>query len=95
MSFDTKQIQSIAKLARLNLSDGDREKFAGEIDGILNWVEQLNGVDITGIEPLTSVTAETNRMRADVVTDGNIQAELTANAPESVMGFYVVPKMVE
>lgn len=95
MSFDAKQIQGIARLARLNLSDTEKEKFAEDINGILNWVEQLNNVQVENIEPLTSINEETNRMRSDEVTEGNLQTELTANAPETVMGFYVVPKMVE
>ncbi|MDR2902633.1 MAG: Asp-tRNA(Asn)/Glu-tRNA(Gln) amidotransferase subunit GatC [Lactobacillales bacterium] len=95
MSFDTKTIQNIAKLARLKLTPEAQEKFTTEVDGILKWVEQLNAVDVTGIDPLVSVFTQENDWRKDAVTIGNIQKELMQNAPEEAHGFYVVPKVVE
>lgn len=95
MSFNEKTVANIANLARLNVPEADQHKFAGEIDGILKWVEQLGEVNVDGIEPLISVSAQVKAERADEVTDGNIQADLMKNAPESAHGFFVVPKMVE
>lgn len=95
MSFDEKTVATIANLARINLAPADEPKFAGEIEGILKWVEQLQEVNVDGIEPMISVSAQINAERPDVVTDGNIQSDLMKNAPESAHGFYVVPKMVE
>ncbi|MGN1063580.1 MAG: Asp-tRNA(Asn)/Glu-tRNA(Gln) amidotransferase subunit GatC [Alphaproteobacteria bacterium] len=95
MAFNEETLANVANLARLNLSEAARQKFAGEVNGILNWVEQLQQVNVDGIEPLISVTAQTNAERKDEVTDGNIQADLMKNAPESAHGFFVVPKMVE
>lgn len=95
MSFNEKTVATIANLARLNLAPADEPKFAGEIEGILKWVEQLQEVNVDGIEPLISVTEQVKADRADVVTDGNIQDDLMKNAPESAHGFYAVPKMVE
>lgn len=95
MAFNEETVANVANLARLNLTDEQKQKFAGEVDGILNWVEQLQEVNVDGIEPLISVTEQTEAIRSDIVTDGNIQADLMKNAPESAHGFYVVPKMVE
>ena len=95
MAFNEETVANVANLARLHLTDDQKQKFAGEVDGILNWVEQLQEVNVDGIEPLISVTEQTKAIRADVVTEGNIQADLMKNAPESAHGFYVVPKVVE
>lgn len=95
MSFDKQTTAKIATLARLNLDEDSQQKMAGEIAGILKWVEQLQEVDVTNVEPLVSISGGTEPMRADVVTVGGLQEELMQNAPESAHGFYVVPKMVE
>ena len=95
MSFNEQTIKTIANLARLRFPKEDEEKFMNDINGILDWVEQLKEVDVTGVEPLVSVSPRESAIRADQVTDGGIQNELMANAPESVQGFYEVPRMVE
>lgn len=95
MSFDLQTTANIANLARLNLDEKSKEKMAGEIAGILKWVEQLQEVDVTNVEPLISINGANQPMRKDVVTEGDIQAELMQNAPESAHGFFEVPKMVE
>lgn len=95
MSFNEQTIKTIANLARLRFPKEDEEKFMKDIDSILNWVEELKEVNIDGVEPLVSVTPRTSAVRTDEVTDGGLQTELMANAPESVQGFYEVPKMVE
>ncbi len=95
MSFDEKTIKNIAKLSRLHFPEAEEAKFAQDINGILQWVEELKEVNVEGVEPLVSVTPRINAIRTDEVTVGDIQAELMVNAPESVQGFYVVPKMVE
>lgn len=95
MSFNEQTIKNIAQLARLRFPASEEERFMNDINGILQWVEELKEVDVTGVEPLVSVTPRENAIRKDEVTAGDIQAELMANAPESIQGFYVVPKMVE
>ena len=95
MSFNEQAIKTIANLARLKFPKEDEAKFMNDINGILDWVEQLKEVNVDGIEPLVSVSPRKSAIRADVVTDGGLQTELMANAPESVQGFYEVPKMVE
>ena len=95
MSVDKDTVRRIAKLSRIALADDRCEPMAAELDGIFKWVEQLNEVDCTGVEPLTSVVAQTLKMRDDVVTEGGATAALMANAPEGEDGFFVVPKVVE
>ncbi len=95
MSFNEKTIKNIAWLARLRFPEEQETKFVQDIDSILNWVEELKEVDVSQVEPLVSVSPRENAIRPDVVTVGDLQTELMANAPESAHGFYVVPKMVE
>jgi len=95
MSFNEQTIKTIANLARLKFPKEDEAKFMNDINGILDWVEQLKEVNVDGIDPLVSVSPRENAIRPDDVTDGGIQTELMANAPESVQGFYEVPRMVE
>jgi aspartyl-tRNA(Asn)/glutamyl-tRNA(Gln) amidotransferase subunit C len=95
MSVTPQDVRKIARLARLAAPEDRLEALAGELNGILAWIEQLNEVDVDGVEPLTSAVATTLPMREDVVTDGNIRDDVLANAPRSEEGFFVVPKVVE
>ena len=95
MALNQQTIQNLSWLARLKLPAEREDKILNDLQSILDWVEQLKQVDIEGVEPLVSVTQGIAPMREDVVTEGGQQAELMANAPESVQGFYVVPKVVE
>ena len=95
MSIDVETARRVAKLARIQVYDGDLAALAGELSNILGFMEQLNEVDVTGIEPMTSVTPMRLKRRADVVTEGDIQAKVLKNAPDSREGFFAVPKVVE
>ena len=95
MALNQETIKNLSTLSRLRLPAEREEKILGDLQSILDWVEQLKEVNIDGVEPLVSITEGTTPMREDVVTDGGIQTELMANAPEQVQGFYVVPKVVE
>lgn len=95
MSVDDNTVRKIAKLARLAISDEKVPVMAGELNGILGWIEMLNEVDVEGIEPMTSAVEIALPMREDEVTDGDIQAQVLANAPKADSGFFVVPKSVE
>jgi aspartyl-tRNA(Asn)/glutamyl-tRNA(Gln) amidotransferase subunit C len=95
MSIDIDTARKVAKLARIRVEEADLPALAGELSGILTFMEQLNEVDVTGIEPMTSVTPMRLKRRADVVTDGNIQAQILKNAPDAREGFFAVPKVVE
>jgi aspartyl-tRNA(Asn)/glutamyl-tRNA(Gln) amidotransferase subunit C len=95
MSIDTKTAGRVAKLARIAVPEDDLPKLAGELNGILAFMEQLNEVDVEGVEPMTSVTPQRLKRRADVVTDGSQQEAVLKNAPDAREGFFAVPKVVE
>ena len=95
MSVTKDDVRKVARLTRIAVPEERIEPLATELSAILGWIEQLNEVDVDGIEPMTSVVDATLPMRDDVVTDGNIQDQVLANAPKSEDGFFVVPKSVE
>jgi len=95
MSIDTATAAKVAKLARIKVDPADLPALAAEFNTILGFIEQLNEVDVTGVEPMTSVTPQRLKRRADVVTDGNQQKAVLANAPDAREGFFAVPKVVE
>jgi aspartyl-tRNA(Asn)/glutamyl-tRNA(Gln) amidotransferase subunit C len=95
MSVDQATVKRVARLARIKVKDEDVPRLAGELNAILAFVEQLNEVDVSGVEPLTSVVAVKMKMRDDTVTDGGIPKDVTRNAPASEDDFFAVPKVVE
>ena len=95
MSLDKDTVRNIANLARIKVAEDDLGHLAGELSAILDWVEQLNGVDTEGVEPLASVVDVTLPLRADAISDGDCRDSVLANAPDSEDGFYAVPKVVE
>ncbi|MFN7222816.1 MAG: Asp-tRNA(Asn)/Glu-tRNA(Gln) amidotransferase subunit GatC [Paracoccaceae bacterium] len=95
MSIDTDTARKVAKLARIRVEDGDLPALAEKLSSLLGFMEQLKGVDVTGIEPMTSVTPMRLKRRSDVVTDGNQQSAVLKNAPDAREGFFAVPKVVE
>ncbi|MGA0598789.1 Asp-tRNA(Asn)/Glu-tRNA(Gln) amidotransferase subunit GatC [Enterovirga sp. CN4-39] len=95
MSVDQATVRRIARLARIRLDEADVPQMQGELNAILSFVEQLNEVDVSGVEPMTSVIPMAMKMRDDVVTDCGDVASILANAPVTEDGFFVVPKVVE
>lgn len=95
MSIDKDTVGKIARLARIRVTEEDKEKLSGELTNILTMIEELNAVDTKGVEPMTSVVQVKMHQREDVVSDGGIQDKILANAPEKAAGFFVVPKVVE
>ena len=95
MSVDAKTVRRIAHLARIAVADAEVEHLQGELNAILAFVEQLNQVDVVGVEPITSVTPMVMKKRADKVTDGGIPDDILKNAPAREDHFFVVPKVVE
>lgn len=95
MSIDITTARKVAKLARIRIEEADLPKLADQLSGIVGFMEQLNEVNVDGIEPMVSVTPMRLARRADVVTDGNIQPQILANAPDAREGFFAVPKVVE
>jgi len=105
MSLDRETVARIARLARLKVPEEDLTPLAGELSGILAWIEQLNEVDTANIEPMSSMSDVTLPQRTDKVTDGGIAEKVLANAPGGAVyidpadkkagGFFTVPKVVE
>ncbi|MBE7209766.1 MAG: Asp-tRNA(Asn)/Glu-tRNA(Gln) amidotransferase subunit GatC [Gluconacetobacter diazotrophicus] len=95
MSLDPATVRRIARLARLGIGDDDVERLQHELSGILGWIEQLDAVDVQGIEPLAGVGHAALRMRADRVTDGDRMEAVLSDAPERAGPYYCVPKVVE
>ncbi|MEA2839628.1 MAG: aspartyl-tRNA(Asn)/glutamyl-tRNA(Gln) amidotransferase subunit [Methylobacteriaceae bacterium] len=95
MSVDTATVRRIAHLSRISVQDEEVAHLQSELNAILAFVEQLRGVDVENIEPMTSVTPMQLKKRADEVTDGFIADEIIANAPRREDHFFVVPKVVE
>ncbi|MFT4783432.1 MAG: aspartyl-tRNA(Asn)/glutamyl-tRNA(Gln) amidotransferase subunit C [Paracoccaceae bacterium] len=95
MSIDTETARRVAKLARIAVPEDALPALAQEFNAILGFIEQLNEVDVDGVEPMTSVTPMRLPRRSDVVTDGGMQEKILANAPDAREGFFAVPKVVE
>ena len=95
MSVDLDTVKRVARLARIAVDEEAAARMQGELNAILGFVEQLNEVDVDGVEPMTSVVDMAMKKRADVVTEGDKAADIVANAPMTEDGFFMVPKVVE
>jgi aspartyl-tRNA(Asn)/glutamyl-tRNA(Gln) amidotransferase subunit C len=95
MSVDAATVKRVAHLARIRVSDEEAEALRGELNAILGFVEQLNEVDVTGVEPMTSVLPMPMKKREDRVTDGGKAEDIIANAPATENHYFLVPKVVE
>jgi aspartyl-tRNA(Asn)/glutamyl-tRNA(Gln) amidotransferase subunit C len=95
MSVDADTVRRIAHLARIAVAEDEVEHLRGELNAMLAFVEQLQEVNVAGVEPMTSVTPMAMKKRADVVNDGGIAEDIVKNAPQSDDNFFLVPKVVE
>ena len=95
MSIDIETARKVAHLARIRVEEERLPALAEEFSAILGFIEELNEVDVEGVAPMVSVTPMRLKRRADVVTDGNRQKAILANAPDAREGFFAVPKVVE
>lgn len=95
MSFDKNTVTKVAKLARIEMSDADKEHMAKELSKILKFVEQLQEVNTDNVPQMTSVAAMELPRRKDEVTDGHIREKILFNAPMSEHGCFLVPKVIE
>jgi len=95
MSVDHKTVRRIARLARIAVAEEDVPHLQGELNAILSFVEQLNEVDVEGVEPMTSVTPMEMKKREDKVSDGGIVEDVLRNAPAREGNYFLVPKVVE
>lgn len=95
MSITEDEARKVAHLARIAVDDTQLPALARELSGILQFMEQLNEVDVEGVEPMTGVTPMRLKRRVDVVTAGGMQDRILSNAPDAREGFFAVPKVVE
>jgi len=95
MSVDADTVRRIAHLARIAVTDAEVPHLQGELNAMLSFVEQLSEVDVSGVEPMTSVMPMEMKKRTDVVNDGEIPDDIVKNAPATENHFFLVPKVVE
>ncbi len=95
MKISKQEVEHVAKLARLELSEEEKEKLTDQLSNILTYVEKLNELDTTGIEPTSHVLDIRNVMRDDVAASSLPQERALANAPDKAAGHYKVPKIIE
>ncbi len=95
MSVDIDTVKRVANLARIKVGDAKASEMQGKLNGILGFVEQLNEVDIKGVEPMTSVVDFAMKKRVDEITDGDKAEDIVANAPVTDDHFFMVPKVIE
>lgn len=94
-TIDLETARRVAKLARIAVPQENLPALAGELSNIITFMEQLNEVNVDGVEPMTSVTPMRLKRRQDGITDGNMQTKILSNAPDAREGFFAVPKVVE
>jgi len=95
MALDAAEIRKIAHLARLGINAEDIPEYSRNLSDILAFVEQLNAVDTTGVEPLAHPLEATQRLRADEVTEADNRDNFQQVAPETESGLYLVPQVIE
>ena len=95
VSLDKDQVQQIATLARLRLADGESADVVEKLSRIVDFVDQLAAADTDGVMPMAHPLHETQRLRPDVVTEGDLRDDYQKNAPSVADGLYLVPKVIE
>ena len=95
MAFDKTEVEKIAQLARLHISDSEIDEVTGRITDILALIDQMQSVDTDTVVPLAHPLDLTQRLREDDVTEFNRRDELQLLAPEVEQGLYLVPKVIE
>ena len=95
MSLDKSTLERVAYLARIKLNNSEIDKMTEELNNIMKWIEELNEVDITNVQPMTGVSNMSLREREDKVTDGGYQDKIVSNAPEKIDNSFTVPKVIE
>ena len=95
MSIDKDTVYKIARLCRIKIEEKDTETVSAELNSVLDWIDELNEVDTSGIEPLANITGHKLPLRKDNLLDGGYSEKILRNAPENSSGFFVVPKVIE
>ena len=95
MSLTSEQVQRIAHLARIELSEAEALTTQGHLNGIFRLIEQMQAVDTSGIAPMAHAQDVSQRLRADAVSETDHRATFQSVAPETEAGLYLVPKVIE
>jgi aspartyl-tRNA(Asn)/glutamyl-tRNA(Gln) amidotransferase subunit C len=95
MSLTLEQVQRIAHLARIEISDAEAQSTQGHLNGIFQLIEQMQAVDTRGVEPMAHAQDLSQRLRQDAVTEVDRRSAYQAVAPETEAGLYLVPKVIE
>lgn len=95
MKITLQEVEHVAKLGRLELTEQEKTSLTAQLSNILTYVEKLNELDTKGIEPTSHVLDISNVMREDVAHESLSQERALANAPEKAAGHYKVPKIIE
>ena len=95
MKITKQEVEHVARLARLEITEQEQEKLTDQLSNILTYVETLNGLDTKGVEPTAHVLDLKNVMRDDVAVPGLSRERALANAPDQAAGHYKVPKIIE
>lgn len=95
MSVTSENIKKVARLARIEVPEAERENLAKQVGGIIGWVEQLNEVNTNNVEPLTNIHGASLRLNPDLVSDGNIADDVLKNSKDAKYGYFAVPKVIE
>jgi len=94
MKITANEVKYVAKLARLKLTEQEKELFTQQLDSILDYMEKLNELDTEKVPPTFHVLPLKNVMREDEVKDDHLQKEMLSNAPERDDNFFSVPKII-
>ena len=95
MNITKEHVAKIAALAKLKFSDSEKEALAHELGEILSYIEKLDEIDTTNVEPLSHPTTDSNVMREDRLDDSLSPEAAVANAPEKKGTYFVVPKVIK
>jgi aspartyl-tRNA(Asn)/glutamyl-tRNA(Gln) amidotransferase subunit C len=95
MTIDLKTIKHISKLSRISVDDEKAKKLAGDLNSIFDFIKKLNELNTDNVEPLTSVSETTLKLRVDEVKSKNIRDQVLKNSPDENEDFFVVPRVVE
>lgn len=95
MKVDSETLHKIAHLARLEVRPEEEAELLSSLNSVLTWMDQLNEVDTTGVEPLTHISPEVNVLRDDIVGKHLLREQALANAPQHNGQFFEVPKVLE
>ena len=95
MTIDLKTVKHISKLSRISIEEEKAKKLSNDLNSIFKFIEQLNELDTSDVEPLTSIAETTLKLRKDKIESKNIREEILKNSPDKNKDFFVVPKVVE